>query len=191
MMIFNSQVGNIEVLMLKGEKADPPVITETPIDNGYRVTIDDVSFDLTNATSGNYSQLTNKPSINSVLLSGNKTQTELGLLGLDDLAIIEDTVVVAGSSYVTETIDLSDYGISDATKWAVISEWCGFNGSNTYPRFVGAYNINPDYTSYGTAVNPIVRFDLYNNTLEIMIYNSFGSTATMYYRIVMLKVDHD
>lgn len=78
-MIFNSQVGNIEVLMMKGEKADPPVITETPIDNGYRITIDDVSFDLHNATSGDYSGLTNKPSINGTVLNGDLTSRDINL----------------------------------------------------------------------------------------------------------------
>lgn len=50
----------IEILMLKGEKGDA-------------------------GDAGNYSTLSNKPSINSVELSGNKTPSDLGLAALSDL----------------------------------------------------------------------------------------------------------
>lgn len=191
MMIFNSQVGNIEVLMLKGEKADPPVITETPIDNGYRVTIDDVSFDLHNATSGDYLGLTNKPSINSVLLSGNKTGADLGLIGTGDLVVIDKTMVVPASIHASDYIDMSDYGIADISKWAVIGFWCGYNGNNTYPRFVTAMGIFPDGVSFEGRLNPCVEVDLYTNSINVMIRNDWGTSATFYYRIVLLRVSND
>lgn len=58
-MDFNSTTvfGEVKVLMLKGEKGD---------------TGED-------GTSGDYSQLTNKPSINGVILSGSMTSDELGV----------------------------------------------------------------------------------------------------------------
>ena len=77
----------IKVLMLKGEKGDKGdglSVSETPIDNGHQVTITDadgsVSFDLHNATSGDYSGLTNKPSINNSIINGNKTFADFGIV---------------------------------------------------------------------------------------------------------------
>lgn len=58
-MDFNSttQLGLVKVLMLKGEKGDTGE----------------------SGTSGNYNQLTNRPQINGVTLTGNQTGTDLGL----------------------------------------------------------------------------------------------------------------
>lgn len=56
-------VEDVKIVMLKGEKGEKG-------DDG---------------TSGNYSQLTNKPSINSVVLSGNKTSEDLDLVGKTDI----------------------------------------------------------------------------------------------------------
>ena len=53
-----SFLGKIKIVMLKGEKGDQG-------DSG---------------TSGDYAGLTNKPSINSVVLNGNKTLSDLGLI---------------------------------------------------------------------------------------------------------------
>lgn len=75
----------VKVLMLRGERGERPTITTTPIDNGTEVTFayedgTSESVELHNATSGDYSGLTNKPSINGVLLSGDKTSADLGLV---------------------------------------------------------------------------------------------------------------
>ena len=64
-----------------------PTVTVTDITGGHRVTITDAegdhTFDVMDGTGGggtsDYSDLTNKPSINSVTLSGNKTTSDLGL----------------------------------------------------------------------------------------------------------------
>lgn len=55
---------NIQILMLKGEKGDPGV-------------------------TGDYSGIANKPKINSVELSGNKSPSDLGLASETDLASIQ------------------------------------------------------------------------------------------------------
>lgn len=103
----------VKVLMMKGEKGDKgddgvsPTLSETAIDNGYRVTITDAegtsSFDLHNATSGDYSGLTNKPSINGVILSGDKTGEDLSISPSIKTATIRrlgtgDITVEAGTS---------------------------------------------------------------------------------------------
>lgn len=56
--------GKVKVLMLKGEKGDA-------------------------GTSGDYAGLTNKPQINGVTLSGNKTPTDLGLMTQTEAEQIE------------------------------------------------------------------------------------------------------
>lgn len=84
---------NVKVMMLQGQQGEAgvsPILTETEIDNGYRVNIEDASgehyFDLHNGTSGDYSGLTNKPAINGhTLASGNQTGASLGLASSDDV----------------------------------------------------------------------------------------------------------
>ena len=65
-----------------------PTVTVTDITGGHRVTITDAtgehSFDVMDGQGGgggtsDYQALTNKPQINGVMLSGNKTQSDLGI----------------------------------------------------------------------------------------------------------------
>lgn len=75
----------VKVLLVKGDKGDKATISETPIDNGHKITFsypdgESTSVDVHNATSGDYSGLINKPSINGNLLSGDKDGSELGLM---------------------------------------------------------------------------------------------------------------
>lgn len=65
-----SFLGKIKIVMLKGEKGDQG----------------------TAGVSGDYSGLTNKPSINSVTLSGNKTGGDLGLVSQSDFNALDGTV---------------------------------------------------------------------------------------------------
>lgn len=70
-----------------GQDGYSPEVTITSITGGHRVTITDEdhpsgqSFDVMDGTSGSsdYSNLTNKPSINSITLSGNKSLSDLGI----------------------------------------------------------------------------------------------------------------
>lgn len=130
----------VKILMLKGEKGDPggtPTMSEEPIDNGNRITIVNAdgttsTFDLHNATSGDYSGLTNKPSINNVLVSGDKTGGDYGLANVadvytkDDYIILSGTVTVASGTYfkrekIADNATLASYSISSANDVAVIS----------------------------------------------------------------------
>lgn len=61
-------IGTVKVLMLKGEKGDQ-------------------------GESGDYSELQNKPQINGVELTGNKTATNLGLASQTDLESVRNTAV--------------------------------------------------------------------------------------------------
>lgn len=107
----------VKIMMLKGDKGESPTISESPIDNGHEVTFSysdgtSVSFEVYNATSGDYSGLTNKPKINGVTLSGNQTASDLGLA--DPSMLIVDTVNI-GSSSELEAYKQED-GTTDASK---------------------------------------------------------------------------
>ena len=115
-----------KVLMLKGEKGDKgddgvsPTLSETAIDNGYRVTITDAegtsSFDLHNATSGDYSGLTNKPSINGALVSGNKTFQDFGIR-----EYVTESRNISARNYETIDVPLSQFGITDYHNIIILS----------------------------------------------------------------------
>lgn len=73
---------------LTGPQGYSPTVTVTEIEGGHRVTITDEDgdhvFDVMDGTgggggTGDYNDLTNRPQINSVTLTGNKTASDLGL----------------------------------------------------------------------------------------------------------------
>lgn len=82
-------------IQAEGEDGYSPEVTITSIEGGHRVTITDKdhpqgqSFDVMDGQGGggtsDYSDLTNKPSINNVTLSGNKTASDLGLATPSDI----------------------------------------------------------------------------------------------------------
>lgn len=91
-MDFNSTTvfGEVKVLMLKGEKGDTGEA----------------------GTSGNYSQLTNKPSINGVTLTGNMTSDALGVASVslidsvtEDLSDLSDNVYTKSEVYTKTESD--------------------------------------------------------------------------------------
>ena len=83
--------GAVKVVMLKGDKGDtgisPNIEVET-IAGGHKVIITDATgtqeFEVLDgeASANNYNNLSNKPKINNVELSGNKSFTDLGLLDI-------------------------------------------------------------------------------------------------------------
>lgn len=165
----------VKVLMLKGEKGDngfSPTLSETEIDNGYRVTITDAdgtsSFDLHNATSGDYSGLTNKPSINDVVLSGNKTSSALKMYSKDKLKVmsiyLEQTQTIPANSFGTLNFIFPD-GLDYATYWKF-----------SLYSFVLANAQNVDYHNYLMGAGE-VRADQANNKTyyDLMVYNPTSS----------------
>jgi hypothetical protein len=82
-------------IQAEGEDGYSPEVTIESITGGHRVTITDKdhpqgqSFDVMDGQGGggtsDYSDLTNKPSINNVTLSGNKTAADLGLATPSDI----------------------------------------------------------------------------------------------------------
>lgn len=151
----------VKILMLKGEKGDPggtPTMSEEPIDNGNRITIVNAdgttsTFDLHNATSGDYSGLTNKPSINNVLVSGDKTGGDYNLANASDVytktEVYNKSEVYSKGDYIildyseqiytagvnmeiAHQVNLANYGITDVDEVVVVSMMMGYqDGEST------------------------------------------------------------
>lgn len=85
-------------IQAEGEDGYSPEVTITTITGGHRVTITDKdhpqgqSFDVMDGQGGggssDYTDLTNKPSINNVTLTGNKTAADLGLATPSDIPTV-------------------------------------------------------------------------------------------------------
>lgn len=107
-----------------GEDGYSPVVTITEIDGGHRVTITDEthpqgqSFDVMDGQGGSgssdYNDLSNKPQIAGVTLSGNKSLADLGIAAASDIP----TVPVQSVNGKTGTVVLnaSDVGAGTYTK---------------------------------------------------------------------------
>ena len=177
----------VKVLMLRGERGERPSISETPIDNGYHVSFgyedgEVLSFDLTNATSGNYSQLFNKPSINGVLLSGDKstqdllldydyfidkpqingveldgdkTGKSLGLVSVDDLVFmnLSKQISISGNAMMNTSIEFPDH--FDLSDYKVIGVPQFKSASITYGWSI-VFGLIPDKWSF--------KFGMFNPT---------------------------
>lgn len=87
-----------------GEDGYSPTVNVQEIPGGHRVIITDAEgdhvFDVMDGTggggTGDYSDLTNKPSIESVTLSGNKTASDLGLAKASDLSSKQAKITASG-----------------------------------------------------------------------------------------------
>lgn len=106
----------------EGEDGVSPTVTITEIQGGHRVTITDAdhpdgqSFDVMDGTGGgggtsDYSELSNKPSIEGVTLSGNKTAGDLGLAKASDIP----SVPVQSVNSKTGAVVLSASDVGAAT----------------------------------------------------------------------------
>ncbi|GHV42504.1 hypothetical protein FACS189490_11620 [Clostridia bacterium] len=80
---------------------------------------------------GNYGDLTNKPQINGVTLSGNKSLSDLGALGVGDIPTVNNAELTNTLSYPFNnsqaTIALSP--AKQSTDYAVLTEANDINGA--------------------------------------------------------------
>ena len=107
-----------------GEDGYSPVVTITEIEGGHRVTITDEthpqgqSFDVMNGSGGSgssdYNDLSNKPSIEGVTLSGNKTAEQLGLAKASDIPAVPVQSVNGKTGAVV--LNASDVGAGTYSK---------------------------------------------------------------------------
>ena len=104
-----------------GEDGYSPVVTITEIEGGHRVTITDEihpqgqSFDVLDGQGGSgssdYDDLTNKPQIAGVTLSGNKSLADLGIAAASDIPTVP-------SAYTSIPADLGTASAGSSTSWA-------------------------------------------------------------------------
>lgn len=168
-------LNDVKIMLLKGEKGDrgddgiSPVLSETAIDNGYRVTITDAegtsSFDLHNATSGNYDQLTNKPFFT---ISGTVATKVLSTSVTESLPTGLNSSNCCPVAIMTKN-DRTDY---KPNQWI------------TSPM-----NVGKPSGSYTDLFAPFVVFDDNNGTVDICLPNFaysevFVLQATIDYRVV-------
>lgn len=109
-------------IQAEGEDGYSPEVTITTITGGHRVTITDKdhpqgqSFDVLDGQSSggtsDYTDLTNKPSINNVTLTGNKTAADLGLATPSDIPTVPVQSVAGKTGAVT--LNANDVAFSDS-----------------------------------------------------------------------------
>lgn len=165
-------LGDIRVLMLKGEKGDQG-------DSG---------------TSGDYSGLSNKPSINGQTLSGNKTSEELGLASaggvqaivsalMNKFVLIEDSVSVNAESAHTKSYGAyvlsNTYGIDDIENYMVLSVVADIS-SNTFVTC---------YKPYNEKLYPHSIIDGVN--LQVAVYNQSSSNRTVNFKVLLYRIAED
>lgn len=112
---------------IKGAPGDPgedgfaPEVTIEQIEGGHRVTITSAahpegeSFDVMNGSGGSgssdYNDLSNKPQIAGVTLSGNKSLADLGIAAASDIPTVP-------SAYTSTPADLGTASAGSSTSWA-------------------------------------------------------------------------
>ena len=164
-----------------------------------------MSFDLTNATSGNYSQLTNKPSINNVLLSGNKTTADLLL----DYMSLNNRPAINGNTLTPSTTgkNIGLVGFSDIELLNLTDDFnfSGHQSQDVVIDFPDDYDIGVNYQVIGVQwINAGIGMAIggwsfskgyYPNdpdkwVLTISLYNESSTSAlvTVDASLVMLKI---
>lgn len=170
----------IKVLMLKGEKGDAPHMSEVAIDNGFRVTIENPdgttsSFDLMNATSGDYEQLSNKP---FRIVTGE----------------IEDVSANSTASVQLTASALRSAGIEDASKYAIISVGeCLTPTNNVYRNayFDGSSAVDTTYATHYTSPRAYLHWnveDITQDTMTVYVHNLLSSPQSIPFIVVLMKV---
>lgn len=152
-----------KVLMLKGENGERPTITTTPIENGHKITFaysdgTSESVDLYNATSGDYSQLTNKPRINGVQISGDTTLIQRHNI-IDDVSIdltnrysvtlgysFDPVPYVVGIAYADAVADITKTNAEESTSEHLPINVVGFGSDEYfYVTIINPYYMNSSF----------------------------------------------
>ena len=137
-----------------------------------------------------YSQLSNKPKINSIELSGKKTANDLELLGIgdivDDLGDLSSNKPISARAVNEDVIDYIDQSISDTMNYIMQEDT-----EETAARIAGDNLINakigdlttldtPTKTDIVTAVNEAYNWTKVNITPISITYNELGSLSGNY-----------
>lgn len=138
----------IQILMLKGEKGDA-------------------------GDAGNYSTLSNKPSINSVELSGNKTASDLGLAALSDISGIGAQLNTNTTNIATLTTNMGDLqNLTTTNKTSIVNAINEANKPESFGNWqptLSSRPANPGETSTAPTVTYGTRWGHYYK-LGQMVY---------------------
>ena len=104
--ISSGSIKENEFYLVSGDVEIPAIGVDT---NGKVLSNDGSKLNWVESTSGSYTDLTNKPQINSVELSGNKSLDDLGIQAKGEYALSSDLLTKADKSTT-----LSGYGITNA-----------------------------------------------------------------------------
>lgn len=189
----------VKILMLKGEKGDRPTITTTPIDNGTEITFSysdgtSASVDVHNATSGDYSGLTNKPSINGEIVSGDKAGSAFGLISVSDLIILEGNVTdIPAQSEKTEKIATFDffeeYGATEPADIVVLA--VGYSsGEMSQICSWGTGTVHGEYGDY-PSIYVRAKNQLYADGMFITFMNTNNYVTNRDYKVVCMVLKND
>lgn len=137
--------------------------------------------------SSNYNELTNKPSINGILLSGNKTTSDLGIsipTKTSELTNDSGFITSVPSEYITETeLSSAISGKANKNELASVATSGSYNDLTNKPTlFNGNYNslTNKPVINISSedSSNPICLFDLEEGIYNINGYIKWYSTYT-------------
>ena len=130
-----------------------------------------------------YTQLLNKPSINNVELSGDKTSSDLGLQPAGSYLTVEVDPTV--SAWAKESTKPS-YSVSEISGYETLKTYAGFvnrTDSTISVNSSGMFSISGDYTFYVNGVKYVksgvaTTFITADQTLTYIFFNSQGYQST-------------
>ena len=191
---FKTELGKIKILMLKGEKGDAGQ----------------------DGSSGDYSGLTNKPTINGVTVNGAMTSSDLALASqtavdnvTNDLQTLDNNIYTknrfaqktgsksltantSGAEILTQDDVVTLLGLDslDDVDFSTLKD-------DLIPIALGRWYETDGYyytdkglppSTNGIAMQVYVQNNNYSNAVVIHLYNQWSSTKTIYYNVLFLYV---
>lgn len=138
-----------------------------------------------------YTQLSNKPSINGVTLSGNKTAGDLGILTSPDLPIVNSPAwgCYQNGGNVTPSVALPSFG-TPTTAQSFIYTFTAATTGATFTAPNDAMVIDTDGTTTYTVGNSLVLSDLTAGNLYECNFTCYAATVggnTHNYIVLIMK----
>ena len=159
---------------------------------GQNITISEENVISASNGSSDYTDLTNKPSINNVTLSGNKSADDLSLQGKltagQNITISDDNVISAKGGGVTSYNELTDkptiIAANSATGYGVSKT---LEGAFDFERFL-YFVTNSDETSLQIK-DKVISQDMLNEDLQRYLFKSYG-IPDEYYSDMFISAEH-
>lgn len=125
-----------------------------------------------------YEALSNKPSIDGIVLSGNKTSVDIGLQQLlnFDSSPEADSLNPVTSDGIKKALDAEAQNATNAAEYAVAT------ADTSYPRFTSATNLNQSVQYLTVAPNNVLSIELPAGTAatkDWIVYAYFGAETAL------------